>query len=179
MSHRRQLSWATALRDLNQDRANRPEVREERLRTTAGLRGSPALALSAWRARNAKRYVVGVFSISAVAADDLAGPNLVVAARRDALRYERHQALFEKYQELGHARLEAETLRKKMIPKAEQAIAFTRRGFAEGRFSFIALAQAQKTLFELRERSTEAVARYHTLLVEVERLTAAAQDTTP
>lgn len=102
-----------------------------------------------------------------------------VAARRDALRYERHQALFEKYQELGHARLEAETLRKKMIPKAEQAIAFTRRGFAEGRFSFIALAQAQKTLFELRERSTEAVARYHTLLVEVERLTAAAQDTTP
>jgi cobalt-zinc-cadmium efflux system outer membrane protein len=102
-----------------------------------------------------------------------------VAARRDALRYERHQTLFERYQELGHARLEADTLRKTMIPKAEQAMAFTRRGFAEGRFSFITLAQAQKTLFELRERSTEAVARYHTLLVEVERLTAAAQDTTP
>lgn len=84
MSHRRQLSWASALRDLNQDRATRPEVREERLRTTAGLRGSPALALSAWRGRNAKRYVVGVFSTSAVAADDLAGPNLVIAARRDA-----------------------------------------------------------------------------------------------
>ena len=49
--------------------------------------------------------------------------------------------------------------------------------FEAGRFSFVALTQAQKTLFELRERRTEATARYHTLLVEVERLTAAAQDT--
>lgn len=102
-----------------------------------------------------------------------------LSARRDATRYERHQELFERYQELGHARLETDALRKSMIPKAEQALAFTRRGFEAGNFSFLALAQAQRTLFELRERSTEAAARYHTLLVEVERLTAAAQDTTP
>lgn len=100
-------------------------------------------------------------------------------ARRDAQRYERHQELFERYQELGHARLEADTLRKTMIPKAEQAVAFNRRGFEAGNFSYLALAQAQRTLSDLRERSTEAVARYHTLLVEVERLTAAAQDATP
>ena len=100
-------------------------------------------------------------------------------ARRDAQRFERHQELFERYQELNHARVEAETVRTSMIPKAEQALAFTRRGFDAGRFSFVALAQAQKTLFELRERSTEAAARYHTLLVEVERLTAVAQDATP
>lgn len=101
------------------------------------------------------------------------------SARRDAQRFERHQELFERYQELGHARLEAETLRTRVIPKAEQALAFTRRGFQAGNFSFVAFAQAQKTLFELRERSTEAAARYHTLLVEVERLTAAAQDVIP
>lgn len=100
-------------------------------------------------------------------------------ARRDATRYERHQELFERYQELGHARLEAETLRKTMIPKAEQALAFNRRGFEAGNFSYLALAQAQRTLSELRERATESLARYHTLLVEVERLTAAAQDATP
>jgi len=99
--------------------------------------------------------------------------------RRDAQRFERHQELFECYQELNHARVEAETLRASMIPKAEQALAFTRRGFEAGRFSFVALAQSQKTLFELRERSTEAAARYHTMLVEVERLTAVAQDTAP
>lgn len=99
--------------------------------------------------------------------------------RREAQRFERHQELFERYQELNHARVEAETLRKTMIPKAERAVAFNRRGFEAGNFSYLTLAQSQRTLFELRERSTEALARYHTLLVEVERLTAAAQDTTP
>ena len=100
-------------------------------------------------------------------------------ARKEAQRFERHQELFERYQELNHARVEAETLRKTMIPKAEQAVAFNRRGFEAGNFSYLALAQAQRTLFDLRERSIEALARYHTLLVEVERLTAAAQDATP
>lgn len=100
-------------------------------------------------------------------------------ARRDAGQYERHQELFERYQELGHARLEAETLRTTMIPKAEQAVAFTRRGFEAGNFSYLALAQAQRTLSDLRERATEALARHHTLLVEVERLTATAQDARP
>lgn len=100
-------------------------------------------------------------------------------ARRDAQRWDQHQALFEKYQELSHARTEVDALRDKMLPKAEQAFAFTRRGFDAGRFSFIALAQAQATLFGLRQRSVDAAARYHTLLVEVERLTAVAQDTTP
>lgn len=100
-------------------------------------------------------------------------------ARRDARRNERYQELFARYQEVNHARLEAETLRKTMIPKAEQAVAFTRRGFEAGNFSFLLLAQAQRTLFELRLRATEALARHHTLLVELERLTAVAQDAKP
>lgn len=100
-------------------------------------------------------------------------------ARRNAQQAEAHQILFEKYQELVHARTEHEALRTKMLPKAEQAIAFTRRGFEAGRFSFVRLAQAQKTLFDLRARSVDAAARYHTLLVEVERLTAVAPETTP
>ena len=66
-----------------------------------------------------------------------------------------------------------------MVPKAEQALAFTRRGFEAGRFSFLSLSQAQTTLFELRERLVEAYARYHTLLVELDRLTATTQDTLP
>ena len=100
-------------------------------------------------------------------------------ARRDAQRIERHQALFETYQELNHARTEFEMLRTRMLPKAGQALAFTRRGFEAGRFSFYQVAQAQGTLFSLRERSIEAAARYHTLLVEVERLTAFAPESAP
>lgn len=101
-----------------------------------------------------------------------------LAARREADRLESHQVLFEKVQELRHARTEAETLRDSMLPTAEKAVAQTRRGFEAGRFSFYSLAQAQATLFRLRERAVEAATRYHLLLVEVERLTANAQDPT-
>ncbi len=100
-------------------------------------------------------------------------------ARRDAERFERHQALFDKYQELTHARTEADSLRARMLPMAESALATTRRGFEQGRFSYLSLAQAQRTLFDLRARAVEAATRYHLLLVEVERLTATVEDTAP
>lgn len=58
-------------------------MREERLRTTAGLRGTPALALSAWRGRSGKRYVVGVHALSAPDLDEM-GEAVVIAVRRDA-----------------------------------------------------------------------------------------------
>jgi outer membrane protein, heavy metal efflux system len=100
-------------------------------------------------------------------------------ARREADRIERHQMLFETYQELLHARTEYEALRTKMLPKAEQALAFTRRGFEAGRFSFVSVAQAQKTLFDLRRRSVDAAARYHMLLIEVQGLVAIAPENAP
>jgi cobalt-zinc-cadmium efflux system outer membrane protein len=55
----------------------------------------------------------------------------------------------------------------------------SRRGFEEGRFSYLALSQAQKTLFDLREREVESAALYLRLLVEADRLTASAQDIRP
>ncbi|GJE60146.1 hypothetical protein MPOCJGCO_2256 [Methylobacterium trifolii] len=58
-------------------------MREERLRTTAGLRGAPALALSAWRGRSGKRYVVGVHTLSEPDLDEM-GEAVVIAVRRDA-----------------------------------------------------------------------------------------------
>jgi len=45
--------------------------REERLRTTAGLRGTPALALSAWRGASGRRYVVGIWDARHVELDEL------------------------------------------------------------------------------------------------------------
>lgn len=100
-------------------------------------------------------------------------------ARREAERFERHQALFGKYQELTNAATEAESLRARMLPMAEGALATTRRGFDQGRFSYLSLAQAQRTLFELRSRAIAAATRYHLLLVEVERLTATDEEHAP
>jgi len=91
--------------------------------------------------------------------------------RREAQLGESHRELFEKYQELMHARTEYEALHARMIPKADQALQVSRRGFDAGRFSFLSLAQAQRTLFDLRKRAVAAATRYHVLLVEIERLT--------
>lgn len=57
-------------------------MREERLRTTAGLRGSPALALSAWRGRSGRRYVVGVHELGEPDLGEM-GEAVVIAVRRD------------------------------------------------------------------------------------------------
>ena len=56
----RSISWVAALRELKADRAIRYPVREERLRTSTGLRGAPVLAMSAWRGLSSRRYVVVV-----------------------------------------------------------------------------------------------------------------------
>lgn len=78
----RTLDWASALRDLKADRASRPVIREERLKTTSGLRGFPALPLSAWRGRSGRRYVVGVHSARGFDADEMAQA-VVIGVRRD------------------------------------------------------------------------------------------------
>ena len=57
-------------------------MREERLRTASGLGGAPALALSAWRGRSGKRYVVGVHALSETDLDEV-GDAVVMAVRRD------------------------------------------------------------------------------------------------
>ena len=57
-------------------------MREERLKTTAGLRGAPALPLSAWRGRSGRRYVVGVHPAGGFDLDEMAQA-VVIAVRRD------------------------------------------------------------------------------------------------
>lgn len=99
--------------------------------------------------------------------------------RREAQLTESRQALYGTYQELNGALVEYQTLNTRLLPKAEQAFTFVRRGFEAGRFNYIALTQAQRTLFDLRERALGAAARYHTLLVEVERLAAVSSEATP
>jgi len=95
-------------------------------------------------------------------------------ARLEAQQLDARQRLFNAYQELVHARTAFEAHRERMIPKAEAALALTRRGFEAGRFSFVALSQAQRTLLELRNAQIDAAVRYHILLTDIERMTVAA-----
>ncbi len=56
-------------------------MREERLRATVGLRSAPAL--SAWRGRSGRRYIVGVHALVAAEVMDVTDA-VIIAVRRDA-----------------------------------------------------------------------------------------------
>lgn len=102
-----------------------------------------------------------------------------LGASSEASRIEAHQSLFTMYQELLHARNEVEALRERLLPRAEAAEAFTRRGFEAGRFSYQALAQASRTVTELHARQTDALARYHLRRVAIEHFTADSEESAP
>lgn len=58
----RNISWAAALRELKADRAVRSPVREERLRTNAGLRGRRSAVVRVRRHRLNERHSGAVVS---------------------------------------------------------------------------------------------------------------------
>jgi cobalt-zinc-cadmium efflux system outer membrane protein len=88
-----------------------------------------------------------------------------------ASRVEANAALFEMYQELTHARLEAHVLRTQVQPQSERVLQSTEDAFRQGRTTFLEYANAQQQLLEVRRDAVAAAARYHALLIEIERLT--------
>jgi cobalt-zinc-cadmium efflux system outer membrane protein len=74
---------------------------------------------------------------------------------------------------MRHARHVVETHRNELIPRAQSALDLTLRHYELGRQSFLALTQARQVLVELRHAQVGAAARYHALLVDLDRLTAA------
>ncbi len=79
MSNRRTLSWLTSMRDLRHERITKAIVREERLRATAGLREPPAL--TSWRGRSGRRYVVGIHPANEADIADLTDAVLIGVQR--------------------------------------------------------------------------------------------------
>ncbi|MDV2987051.1 UNVERIFIED_CONTAM: hypothetical protein Q9R58_22335 [Methylobacteriaceae bacterium AG10] len=84
MSNKPPINWGRAREQMRGQRAARPEVREERLRTMAGMRGGPSATLSAWRGRSAQRYVVGVHDVGSDIALEAAPAVLIAVRRNDA-----------------------------------------------------------------------------------------------
>jgi len=69
------------MRDVRADRLGRAAVREERLRATAGQRdASPAL--TSWRGRSGRRYVMGIHPLEETEIAGL-GEAVILAVRRD------------------------------------------------------------------------------------------------
>ena len=79
-------------------------------------------------------------------------------------------ALSEAYQALSSAAQDAATLRTDVLPVARQAFDAASEGYELGKFTFLDVMDAQRTLFEVKRRYIDALAAYHEALVDVERL---------
>lgn len=74
------------------------------------------------------------------------------------------------YEEMAHDAHVMEGLQEQVLPKGEDALTISREGFAQGRFSYLEVLDAQRTLFDIKQEYIQAATSYHQFLVELERL---------
>ena len=103
----------------------------------------------------------------AAAREELA---MTTAERRQA-RLAIYTTLFGLYQELLLAHAEATILREEVLPEAQRALEQIQSGYDVGRFSYLEMVEARRQRLDVEQDAIEAAASFHTLLLELERLT--------
>lgn len=88
-------------------------------------------------------------------------------------RLNAEQALHEAWLDWQSAHAEAAELQASIIPSAEEALKLSRQGYERGRFSFLEVLNAQRTLAEAEGQRITALQRQLNAKATVERLTAA------
>jgi cobalt-zinc-cadmium efflux system outer membrane protein len=79
-------------------------------------------------------------------------------------------ALSEAYQALAESYLEATILKSAVLPGAQSAFEASSEGFRQGKFGYLDVLDAQRTLFESKDRYVEALSAYHKAVADTERL---------
>jgi cobalt-zinc-cadmium efflux system outer membrane protein len=103
--------------------------------------------------------------IARAGAEVLRAENASLQAERD-----RAQALVDAWWSWQTAWLEATSLKERLLPQAENAFRLSLDGYRIGRFPYLDVLDAQRTLFEVRTEHVAALVRLHTARAEVERL---------
>ncbi len=84
--------------------------------------------------------------------------------------------VWQAYERLGAARNEVETLRREVLPGAQSAYDVATKGFELGKFNFLDVLDAQRTLFEAKSHHLRALADAHRAGAEIDRLLGNAAD---
>lgn len=98
-----------------------------------------------------------------------------VAKAREESRAARSKAastLADAYQALASSYAESRSLQDDIVPSAQKVFEFTQEGFREGKFDFLELLDAQRTLFEARGSYVNSLSNYHKAVVDMERIIA-------
>lgn len=78
-------------------------------------------------------------------------------------------SLAESWQSLAASSTEAQMLRDQIIPSAQQTFEAASYGYQSGKFGVLEVQDAQRTLFEVRERYLEVLTTAHLAAVELDR----------
>lgn len=89
---------------------------------------------------------------------------------QQALEVQLNAALSQAYNGWQSAYIEASTLKDQILPQAQNAFETINEGYLQGRFDFLDVLDAQRTLFEARGQYLRALADFHLFRAEVERL---------
>lgn len=92
--------------------------------------------------------------------------------QRAAIDLQLRTLLVQAYEALTAADNEITMLRTEILPGAKEAFSIANRGYELGRFGFLELLDAQRTLFQNQTLYLRALANYQRLVNEIERLIA-------
>jgi cobalt-zinc-cadmium efflux system outer membrane protein len=76
----------------------------------------------------------------------------------------------ETYRDLSAARMEAEILKADVLPGAGSAFEAAVEGYRQGKFGYLDVLNAQRTLFQVRRQYIETLKGYHQAAAAMERL---------
>lgn len=88
-----------------------------------------------------------------------------------AVRTQLSANLTTQYERLNSARQTSESLRSEILPSAQSAFDAANIGFNAGKFSFLDVLDAQRTLFQARSIYIQALLDAHQAVAEIERIT--------
>jgi cobalt-zinc-cadmium efflux system outer membrane protein len=89
---------------------------------------------------------------------------------RESARVKLGAALADAYEAAATARAQVTTLRADVLPGAREAFDTLNEGYREGRFSYLDVLDAQRTLIAARAQHVRALGDYHRAVAAVERL---------
>lgn len=95
-------------------------------------------------------------------------------ARSDSRQMELtlEQSLMENWQHWQTSYSEAKSLKNKILPAADKAFKLAWAGYEKGKFPYLEVLDAQRTLFDARAQYHNSLKNYHSSRANVERLTA-------
>lgn len=85
-------------------------------------------------------------------------------------------ALTQAQQQMENALFQAEKIKIEILPSATRAFQLAREGYGLGRFPYLEVLDAQRSLFGVKQQRISALKDYHTARAIVERLTAMHMD---